>query len=407
MRPLQYVLRRWVRAPICHACKGPIGHCLYHAGNRFITRCSQLKLNRSIFGSVSAVSWAALVPVVWLSLFAVMTSIAPTAAAMQSPVHGASLAGEWAGIYTLGRKSVPIQLHFQDDGKSLKGTVDIISVRYGIALDALQMKQDTYSAMFRLARESIAIEARFDASTLVGTASNRELKGTLRLVRLYKPDPKQLRSYEGIYKIGRRRFLIEELGGGFLTFVELPSGIVRGLFAVGPHEFVTGPSLLAAQPEERRLTFTNCGGKAWACLSILHRKTRTTAVQLPIRQEEVVFHNGTAKLAGTLILPSSPSKHPAVVFLHGSGDVPRQSYFGLGYLLASQGIAVLKYDKRGTGSSTGKWLTYEDLADDAIAGARLLETRDEIDKTQIGFWGLSEGGWIAPSRHLVWPKRHL
>ena len=308
------------------------------------------------------------------------------------------LTSDWVGIFTLGNKTVPIQLHFQTNTQSPKGTLDVMSGRSGIALASLQLSQESFSGAFQMEGQTIAVEARLHGNLLVGTTSVGDIKGTLQLIRLLSPDLKQLRTYEGIYKAGPRKFLVEQAGEGFLTVVELPSGIIRGLFAVGRDEFVAGPTLLAAQPEERRLTFRSSGPGIPVRLLIREGKTRISAAQIPIRQENVLFRNADVNLAGTLLIPPSHRRHPAIVFLHGSGDAPRQSYFGLGYLLASQGIAVLKYDKRGSGQSTGNLsqFTYEDLADDAVAGAHFLQSRTEIQPSQVGFWGLSEGGWTAP-----------
>ncbi|HXQ73724.1 MAG TPA: alpha/beta hydrolase, partial [Pyrinomonadaceae bacterium] len=70
----------------------------------------------------------------------------------------------------------------------------------------------------------------------------------------------------------------------------------------------------------------------------------------------------------------------------------------LGYLYAARGFVVLSYDKRGVGKSTGNWgeASFEDLADDAVAAARFLQARTDVAANQIGFWGQSQGGWIAP-----------
>src|SRR5215216_2527035 len=72
--------------------------------------------------------------------------------------------------------------------------------------------------------------------------------------------------------------------------------------------------------------------------------------------------------------------------------------WGLGYLYAARGFAVLSYDKRGVGKSTGNWgeASFQDLADHAVAAARFLQARTDVAANQIGFWGLSQGGWIAP-----------
>jgi alpha-beta hydrolase superfamily lysophospholipase len=67
-------------------------------------------------------------------------------------------------------------------------------------------------------------------------------------------------------------------------------------------------------------------------------------------------------------------------------------------VFARNGIAVLIHDKRGTGSSTGNWAraTFDDLAEDALAGVKLLKGRPEINPAQIGLQGTSLGGWVAP-----------
>ena len=61
------------------------------------------------------------------------------------------------------------------------------------------------------------------------------------------------------------------------------------------------------------------------------------------------------------------------------------------------GVAVLRYDDRGVGGSTGSVArsTTSDYADDALAGiARLLE-RADIDPGRIGLVGHSEGAAVA------------
>ena len=114
--------------------------------------------------------------------------------------------------------------------------------------------------------------------------------------------------------------------------------------------------------------------------------------------ESVTFFNDTVKLAGTVITPKGKGPWPAVVFIHGSGGSTREYFSSLPYLLASRGIASLIYDKRGSGESSGNRhiSPFETLADDALAGAKLLQSRGDIDSTRIGVYGHSQGGWVAP-----------
>ena len=117
-----------------------------------------------------------------------------------------------------------------------------------------------------------------------------------------------------------------------------------------------------------------------------------------IRTRDVTFKNGDVTLAGTLLLPSSPGPHPAVMFLHGSGPEGCWANRWLAEKFAEAGIAALISDKRGVGQSTGDWekAGFDDLAGDAAAGVRLLQAQPEVDPKRVGIYGHSQGGTIAP-----------
>jgi pimeloyl-ACP methyl ester carboxylesterase len=100
-----------------------------------------------------------------------------------------------------------------------------------------------------------------------------------------------------------------------------------------------------------------------------------------------------------LYLPVRGSPAPAVVFVHGAGPSVRgDGYHELGVHFARKGVAAMIYDKRGCGASTGDWTRagMHDLADDALACVRLLRGRREVNPTQVGLWGLSQGASIIP-----------
>ncbi len=125
----------------------------------------------------------------------------------------------------------------------------------------------------------------------------------------------------------------------------------------------------------------------------------------PYRTEEVVFSHGAVRLAGTLTVPPGEPPFPAVVLLSGSGAQDRDgTVFGhrpflvWADRLTRAGLAVLRFDDRGAGGSSGDLsaCTLEDLARDALAAVRYLRTRPEIDPRRIGLLGHSEGGLVAP-----------
>ena len=120
--------------------------------------------------------------------------------------------------------------------------------------------------------------------------------------------------------------------------------------------------------------------------------------------EEIVFTNGEVKLAGTLTRPAGRGPFPAVVLLSGSGPQNRDSEI-LGFRsfkliadhLSRAGIAVLRYDDRGVGGSSGSIAqsTTQDFAGDALAAVRFLAGRTEIAKSRVGLVGHSEGALTA------------
>ena len=66
--------------------------------------------------------------------------------------------------------------------------------------------------------------------------------------------------------------------------------------------------------------------------------------------------------------------------------------------LTRNNIAVLRYDDRGFGESTGDFskATTADFAQDVLSAVHYLKSRRDINPNQIGLIGHSEGGIIAP-----------
>lgn len=138
-----------------------------------------------------------------------------------------------------------------------------------------------------------------------------------------------------------------------------------------------------------------------------YRRPQEPEKPYPYVEEEVAFENkkDSLTLAGTLTLPDKTGSFPAVILISGSGPQNRnEEVFGhkpflvLADYLTRQGIAVLRYDDRGTAESTGNFATAtsEDFANDVLSAINFLKSRDEIDQDQIGLIGHSEGGLIAP-----------
>jgi uncharacterized protein len=128
------------------------------------------------------------------------------------------------------------------------------------------------------------------------------------------------------------------------------------------------------------------------------------------RQVTVSFDNRGARLVGTLYLPNRPGKVPGIVMVHGAEAISRSGYkAGPTNRFARSGYAVLVYDKRGVGDSSGKFErdcnTCPDnvdlLAGDASAALSLLAARPEVRADKVGFWGASQAGWIVPKAAVM------
>jgi pimeloyl-ACP methyl ester carboxylesterase len=128
---------------------------------------------------------------------------------------------------------------------------------------------------------------------------------------------------------------------------------------------------------------------------------------LPYEVEDVRIPNRAAnlELAGTFTKPRGAARSPAVVLISGSGPQDRDEsllnhkpFLVLADHLTRQGIAVLRYDDRGVGGSTGRFATAtsEDFMTDALAAVAWLKSRADVEPARIGLIGHSEGGLIAP-----------
>lgn len=127
----------------------------------------------------------------------------------------------------------------------------------------------------------------------------------------------------------------------------------------------------------------------------------------PYREIEVTFPNKEAgiSLSGTLTLPEKTGKYSAVILITGSGAQDRNEeilghkpFLIIADYLTRNGIAVLRFDDRGFGKSTGSFAnaTTFDFAKDVESAFAFLSKQKEIDKKKIGLIGHSEGGLIAP-----------
>jgi pimeloyl-ACP methyl ester carboxylesterase len=216
-------------------------------------------------------------------------------------------------------------------------------------------------------------------------------------------DENLLREYAGVYEWPQRSFLYFQLWNEFTGTNQLvafdESGEVRTLYPRGRDRFIAGPGAAVETAVESRIHFQRDATGKIASLTWDRGGSSRIAKRVEIeKREDVRFSKGDVQLAGTLISPNNDARHPAVILVHGSGPGNRESMLPFAWFLIRNGMAVLGYDKRGVGASTGDWTTasFDDLAGDVVAAFEYLKTRSDIDATQIGVLGVSQAGWVMP-----------
>jgi len=136
-----------------------------------------------------------------------------------------------------------------------------------------------------------------------------------------------------------------------------------------------------------------------ACLIVVLK----TANAQNFISKEITFSSADGKITygGTLSLPNTKTKVPAIIMLSGTGKQDRDGLMGghkiflqIADQLAARGYAVLRMDDRGVGKTTGNYetATTEDFANDALLALEFLKTEKQINSKKIGLLGHSEGG---------------
>lgn len=126
-------------------------------------------------------------------------------------------------------------------------------------------------------------------------------------------------------------------------------------------------------------------------------------------QKNVEFGEIGWQLPATLTLPKNGTKFPLVILVHGSGPHDRDETIGpnkpfrdIALGLATNGIAVLRYEKRTKyyqsriGKEYNNFTIEKETVDDAVEAVKFASTLQEIDPKQIYVLGHSQGGYMMP-----------
>ena len=351
-----------------------------------------------------------------------------------------TLEGNWAGSLQAGDAAFHLVLHVSKTTEgAFKATLDSLDQAvYGIEVTALT--QNDSDIRFSVPSDGVQFEGKFspDHARIEGIWSQGNVGLPLSFHRQAagagaKKPGEAVFSVEGVWQGAleanglRLRFQLHvnhDDQKHLLAALDSPDQGVSGLPAVNVSQKLTIfhfeiPVVQGVYEGNLNSAKTLITGN-WTQAGITHNLNFQRSDQLvelvrpqnpkkpyPYHEEEVTFANPKAQvsLMGTLTLPSGQGPFPAALLIAGSGPHDRDEtvaghrpFLVLADHLTHKGMAVLRYDKRGIGKSTGNYdqATTEDFASDATAALDYLKSRKEINAKKIGLIGHSEGGLIAP-----------
>lgn len=142
---------------------------------------------------------------------------------------------------------------------------------------------------------------------------------------------------------------------------------------------------------------------------IAENNSPDTTDKTKFNEKEVTVGTGEWKLPGTLTMPDGAGPFPVVILVHGSGPQDRDETIGankpfrdLAWGLASQGIAVLRYEKRTKEYQTkmaamqNSITVKEETLDDVNAAVNYVKSAEKINPGKIFILGHSLGGMLMP-----------
>jgi len=310
-------------------------------------------------------------------------------------------AGQWTG--DLGRPPAIQRLEIEIDSSGKRAT---------ITLPGWQLDKAVASALPGAAERSrfeVVVEkdtVRFEGAVQSGTWIGEATRGTdvlpFVLQRLYPLSDAEWLAIVGTYRAEDGHLLgiapFSEFGERPLI-VDYSTGRIGPLLPVSRDRFLVGHSLMTPMFPADTLTLTYGPAREVRSIGFVEQgRGPVRAERVATRDSTVEFRNGPVLLSGTLTLPPGPPPYPAIVLVHGSNALTRDVFGPWTRYFAGQGFAVLAYDKRGTGHSTGDWKTadFSLLGEDVLSGVRFLAERNDIRADRIGLWGASQAGWIMP-----------
>jgi pimeloyl-ACP methyl ester carboxylesterase len=362
---------------------------------------------------------------------------AASAAQAHAAPAAAALTGDWAGSLEANGSSLRLVLHVKRDGAGLSATLDSPQQgAYGMEVSAISFENRTFNLQLSSVGAKYEGTLSADGGAISGTWSQGGTHLPLVLKRVAAAPAKPanaIASSEGTWQ-GSLVASGMELRLQLHVTHDEKSALTAALDSIDQGTHGLAASNVSQQGTALHFEVPAAKGSYDGTIDAAHNAITGTWTQygvpqklnfrrsnqvpaparpqmparpFPYREEEVKFVSTAAQvmLAGTLSLPQGKGPFAAAVLICGSGPHDRDEtiaghkpFLVLSDALTRKGFAVLRYDKRGVGKSTGDYAqaTTSDFAADALGAFAYLKTRSDIDHQKTGLIGHSEGAMIAP-----------
>lgn len=326
---------------------------------------------------------------------------------------------DWAGAITHADGTVEsIRAQFTESG----GILNIEPFTKTYEIKELQHRDSNIS--FTITNKNVwKFSGEFADSQITGQIEANGQKDSFQLLPLITVSKAALNVFPGTYQFESGESLLINLApeysssglyffGQGLMLTHFGTGAIRALYPVDNDTFLVGAARAVGYPFAEQVTFLrdtngNVTGLTWQTRDAESGELSEAkqATRLLLKSEVVHFtsEDGT-RLTGLLTVPATTGSYPAIMMLHGSEPGTKDNFGNqqMSAFMASQGIAILTYDKRGVGGSGGHYSESASetnlslTARDAIAGVEYLKSRPEIKGDKIGLTGFSQAGWVIP-----------
>ena len=327
-----------------------------------------------------------------------------------------SIEGEWVGAFEVGTESGYLRVRLTAEGED-RGLAVLRMLWTGPAVAGIaDVRQENARVRFQLQVSSdsdrLAFDGQLRSDTISGVVQYAHDQGSFefaRIVPMTQLNPELYEEYSGAYELERKQLVfirqhdyLEQNPPYSVRWSRLfyarESGRIGTLYPLSDNTFFSGPTFFVPLPVDVEVSFVR--SEEGEVTGLLWRERgepeRFAPRSASYRREEIRFRSEDVVLGGSLVLPATEGRHPAVVFLP-SNDTPinrNQVSGAIRDVLARHGIATLVYENRGIRSSTGDWqaMGSGDRLVDALAALDFLRRREDINAQQVGVWGSSSEG---------------